>query len=110
MKNIEPQPPFKEPEFIQKWEEWMQYRKERKLPKYVPSGLTKTWANLYNISSGDISIACAIIDQSISQNWQGLFQLKNNGTIARNIKQNEPTGASDARISALKNLGRRKAS
>lgn len=64
------------------WDEWLQYRKERKLPKYTPTGLKKTYTHLLNISESDEQKAIEIINQSIAQNWAGLFPLKTqvNGT------------------------------
>ncbi len=104
MNNLKP--PFQSPAFEEKWGEWIQYRKERKLAKYVPTGLTKTWANLYKISNGDAETACAIIDQSISQNWQGLFQLKSNEISRANITNNASPklGTSAARIKAAEDF------
>ena len=58
------------------WDEWLQYRKERKLPKYTPTGLKKTYTHLLNISESDEQKAIEIINQSIAQNWAGLFPLK----------------------------------
>lgn len=60
------------------WDEWLQYRKERKLPKYTPTGLKRTITHLLNISGNNEQTAILIVEQSIAQNYQGLFPLKNN--------------------------------
>lgn len=106
LKNISMELPFNDPEFEKTWNEWLQYRKERKLPKYVPKGLQKTFTRLKNISGNDPQIAIKIINQSMEQNYQGLFPLSNNNgavnqqtTSKAGVKQ----GTSAARIAAAKN-------
>lgn len=71
------------------WDEWLQYRKERKLPKYTPTGIKKTWTHLMNIANQSEQVAIEIINQSIAQNWAGLFPLKNGTTT----HQPKPTRA-----------------
>lgn len=66
-------------EFLTKWAEWIIYRKERRLPKYKDKGLKGALTRLSNLSNGCPETAGKIIDQSIGNNWQGLFGLKDNG-------------------------------
>lgn len=92
------------------WDEWLSYRKERKLPKYAATGLKKTLTHLVNISNNNEQTACAIIDQSIIQNYQGLFPLKTSYGIQFNQTGNPARaghnlGTSEARIKALKEWG-----
>lgn len=74
--------PFKTHSFEKAWNDWLEYRKQRKLPKYVPKGLEKTFTALTRISNDDEKTAILIIEQSMEMGWQGLFPLKNtqNGT------------------------------
>lgn len=69
-------------DFLTKWKEWLQYRKERRLPNYVPTGLKRTFEKLVGESGNNSKVAIQMIDQSIGNNWQGIFALKNvrNGT------------------------------
>lgn len=67
---------FKSDKFKQSWQEWVKYRKERRLPKYTETGLKKTFKDLATLCGGDEDTAIQIIDQSISKCWQGLFALK----------------------------------
>lgn len=67
---------FKSERFKASWEEWLKYRKERKVPKYTETGLKKTFKDLASLCGGEEDVAIKIIDQSISKNWQGLFALK----------------------------------
>lgn len=82
--------PFNSQEFADAWHEWLTYRSERKLPKYVPTGLKKTFSHLQNIAANDQQ-AIEIINQSIALNYQGLFPLKNNDG---NTKGNSSIGKS----------------
>jgi hypothetical protein len=99
--------PFMDQAFLDKWQEWLQYRKERRLPAYVPTGLKITFTKLLKDSQNDPQLAIQIIDQSIGNNWQGLFPIKaiNNGTttIPTNTGSNKAiTGTSSNRIESLK--------
>ena len=99
--------PYQSETFKAAWDEWMQYRKERKLPKYIPTGLKKTFTMLLRISANSEQKAIEIINQSIELNYQGLFPLKENyatttGTAAKVVK----LGTSAARIEALSNWGK----
>lgn len=98
--------PFKTPELIEAWNEWLLERKDRKLKKYTDRGLKAAITNLLNISSNDEHIAVEIIKQSINQGWQGLFPLKtvSNGTNRTNNQQQSDSrpGTSVARIDALR--------
>lgn len=100
--------PFSEQEFIDKWQEWLQYRKERRIANYVPTGLKTTFSKLVKDSNNDFRTAILIIDQSLGNGWQGLFPLKETPNGAPNIpsttnssKQNGG-GTSTNRIEALK--------
>ena len=58
------------PEFRAAWADWLAYRKERRLAAYKPIGLKRQLAAL--AAFGPQS-AIAAIEQSIQQNYQGLF-------------------------------------
>jgi hypothetical protein len=87
----EPELPFKTESFARAWDEWISYRKERRLPKYVPTGLSRTFSGLIRDSLNDEATAIEMIHQAIEKNWQGLFPIKKitNGTHLKpvNAKQ-----------------------
>lgn len=85
--------PFNHDGFISEWQTWLEYRKERRLACYKPLGLKRTFEMLKEISGNNPIIAIAIINQSISNNWQGLFKLKNqnNEQINKGTFGNKPT-------------------
>lgn len=59
--------------FIKAWGEWLQYRKERRLPKLLPRSVQKQWDALSDIGS---EAAIAAINYSIRQGYQGIYQDK----------------------------------
>lgn len=56
--------------------EWVNYKKERK-ETYTPSGLSKCISRLMNLCNGDAVSAKAIVDNSMSNNYAGLYPPKN---------------------------------
>lgn len=70
---------LKEPFF-----EWLQYKKDRKDKKYTERGIKMAYKRLYELSGGDADIARMIVEQSESNNWAGMFALKENSNGNRN--------------------------
>lgn len=68
--------PFPSEEFKTTWNEWIEYRKERKLPKYVPRGLKMTFSKLVRESDNDEQTAIKMVENSMEQNYQGIFKIK----------------------------------
>ena len=80
--------PFEFKEFGEIWDLWIDYRKEKRLSKYKKIGEQAALKKLSEMSSGNIDMAKKIIEQSIANNWQGLFEIKNNG---RNNNNQQPS-------------------
>jgi hypothetical protein len=74
--------PFKSDKFKNTWEIWLDERKQQKRKKYTARGEQAALHNLQKISNNDEKQAIKIIEQSITQGWQGLFALK--GSTNRN--------------------------
>ena len=55
--------------------EWCQYKREKK-QGYKPTGLKTCYANLLKLSNDNSNTARQIIEQSMANNWAGLFALK----------------------------------
>lgn len=72
---------FVSPEFEPIIRKWLDYKKERKNP-YTQRGAESMYKKLVNLSGGNPQVADAIVEQSIANNWQGLFELKNGNTTA----------------------------
>lgn len=56
--------------------DWLDYKRERG-ESYKPRGLKACYSKLVTLSGGDPDRARAIIEQSMSNNYAGLFELKN---------------------------------
>lgn len=57
--------------------EWLQYKRARH-EKYKSQGsLQKAYKRLLDLSGSNVAIAKMIIDQSMANNWAGLFEIKN---------------------------------
>ena len=59
-------------------EEWLAYKKEKR-QTYKPKGMEQMLKRLYALSGGDAVKARLIVEQSMANNWTGLFELKDNG-------------------------------
>lgn len=56
------------------WQKWIVHRKQAKMKKLTPEGEELAMKNL--IAMGDSNTQRLIIEQSMAQGWQGLFELK----------------------------------
>ena len=68
--------PFQEKEFLDTWKIWIDERRESGIKKYTNRGEQSALHKLQKISNHDYKTAVAIINESISQGWRGLFALK----------------------------------
>lgn len=55
---------------------WLEYKRIRRESYRSESGARKCLSLLRNLSGGDPTVAAAIIDRSIANNWAGLFPLQ----------------------------------
>lgn len=62
--------------FASEWNSWLKYRKTQK-KELKGESIQRNFNSLVKLSGGNEKTAIAIIDQSISQGWTGLFELKN---------------------------------
>ena len=68
-------PDYVSPAFAPIMKEWLAYKRERS-QAYKPRGLQACYTKLVNLSGNDPAKARAIVEQSMSNNYSGLFQLK----------------------------------
>lgn len=54
---------------------WLAYKREKK-QTYKPIGIETLKTKLFNLSKGDGKVAIQIVEQSMSNNYSGLFTLK----------------------------------
>lgn len=57
------------------FEKWLAYKKEKK-QSYKPIGLKTCLKKLEELSGGSPDVAMQIVEQSIANNWSGLFPLR----------------------------------
>ena len=69
---------FLQKDFIPLVEKWLLYKKEKKQEYKGQTSVKAFCKKLVEFSGGDAKIAEQIIEQSISNNWAGIFELKNN--------------------------------
>ena len=65
-----------EPPWREMMRTWLEYKRLRKESYKSEIGIRKCLTMLHNLSGGNPQTATAIIDQSIANNWAGLFELK----------------------------------
>ena len=59
--------------------EWLKYKKEEKNQYYKTTRSLTAWIKkLIRFSGGDLKIAEEIIENSMANLWDGIFELKNN--------------------------------
>ena len=75
--------PFQEKEFLEAWDIWIEERAANQYKKYTERAEQGALHKLQKISNHDYKTAIAIINESISNSWRGLFALKES-------KQNSP--------------------
>ena len=85
-KNKEIDLSFLQKDFIPIVEKWLFYKKEKKQEYKGQTSINTFCKKLIEYSNGDAIIAEAIIEQSIANNWAGIFELKTNGVTK---KQND---------------------
>ena len=74
-------------------ERFLEYRKEIKKPFKSPKSLTAWLSQLERLSGGNYETAAAIVEQSIANQWQGIFELKSGqGIQSKKAKGQYETG------------------
>ena len=77
-KNKEIDLSFLQKDFIPIVEKWLLYKKEKKQEYKGQTSINTFCKKLIEYSNGEPTIAEAIIEQSIANNWAGIFELNNN--------------------------------
>lgn len=76
-------------DFISVVETWLKYKKERKESYKSKTGLRLFCKNLYLKSGGDSVKALSIIENSMSNNWAGIFDLKQTETKTTKVEESD---------------------
>ena len=67
------------PEFKDIFSDWMEYKNQRKEAYKTEKSIQLCYNKLVKLSGNDPYTARQIVDQSMANNWAGLFELKNEG-------------------------------
>lgn len=70
-------PEFDNSEFRKQLDRWLAYKVSRRERYKSSASIQQVIKNLFNLSGAKLSHVSQIIDQSIGNNWAGLFTLKN---------------------------------
>lgn len=79
---------FIEPRFRMPFEEWLKYKRSKKQMYKRQCDLELCYKKLKEHSGGDVEKAMLIIEQSMTNNWSGLFELKTS-TPSTTLKSSE---------------------
>ena len=71
-------PSFVDPAFDRPFSMWLEYKQQRKQSYKSELSLKVCYNKLVRLAGGDPATAKAIVEQSIANNWAGLFTLKDN--------------------------------
>ena len=89
IKNMELPEPYNSDIFRETWESWCDFKINRKEPTLTEKGYELWFKNLMTLSSHDLAISIQIINQSIANNWQGIFELKTQKSYASTRQNNK---------------------
>ena len=72
---------IKEREYIEKdflpiFERWLKYKKDKRQSYKNEDSIKAAYSKLYKLAGGDFELADKIVEQSLANNWDGLFELK----------------------------------
>lgn len=81
---------YNDEEFRETWESWCDFKHSRK-ETLTEKGIELWFKKLETLSSRDIATSIQIVNESIANNWQGIFELKNQKSNAKPINQKPST-------------------
>lgn len=86
---------FVAPEFAQAFSVWMEYKRQRRESYKSDMSLKACYNKLVKLAGGDPDTAMQIIEQSMANNWAGLFELKQYNSNGNNQKQGHTISTRD---------------
>lgn len=92
-------------DFLPILERWVKYKQERK-QAYTQSGIEACYHKLLELSNTSPATAMAVIEQSIANNWAGLFELKNGTGIQLSQTVEQSPGSRRESVNNLAELSR----
>lgn len=94
-------------DFLPIIQRWINYKNERK-QAYTQSGIEACYRKILELSNTNPNIAMSIIEQSIANNWAGLFELKNGNETGIQLSQttNQSPGSRRESVNQFAELSR----
>jgi len=89
--NVKVELPWTEPEFEEAWRLWRDFKKQQFNFTYKPIGEQGALKDLADLSNGNVQTAIAIIHQSIKKGWRGLFTLREDKALKKQISDTRNT-------------------
>jgi hypothetical protein len=83
--NSKTELPWTDQRFADAWKLWTDFKKQQFQFTYKPISEQGALKDLADLSEGNMELAIAIIHQSIKKGWRGLFRLKEENTITKNL-------------------------
>lgn len=80
---------FVEPNLQTPFEEWLKYKRAKNQMYKRQQDLVRCYNKLKEFSKGSTSKAMKIVEQSMANNWSGLFELKKTSTPSTTLKSSE---------------------
>lgn len=79
--EVDKEKEIKEREYIKKdflpiFERWLKYKKDKRQSYKNEDSIKAAYNKLYKLAGGDFELADKIVEQSLANNWDGLFELK----------------------------------
>lgn len=82
---------------------WINYKNERK-QAYTQSGIEACYRKILELSNTNPNIAMSVVEQSIANNWAGLFELKNGTGTQLSISQNQSPSSRKESVERLADI------
>lgn len=76
------------PEFKETFFDWLEYKKERKESYKTEKSTKLCYDKLVKLSGNNPAVAREIIEQSMANNWAGLFELKTDNRYEQRVNDN----------------------
>lgn len=105
LKEMELPEIYNEEEFRETWQSWCDFKHSRK-ESFTEKGIEIWFKKLETLSSRDLSISIQIVNESIANNWQGIFELKNQKSYAASKSNSQKSTTPYGAIGGVNSQGR----
>lgn len=93
-------PSFVDPAFETVFSTWLEYKHQRRESYKGEKSLKVCYNKLVKLSGNNPDVAMAIVEQSMANNWSGIFELKDNKNGNNSQQQNRQSGQIPGRTQA----------